>query len=108
MHIEIETTNLTNNNFPNKKREGYQWYTVSQEALLFRSGEKYPDKFTINLYFQSHESAQEGNQAQQSIVAFKAGKYQLEDKAFRIDQRGQLGLDVLCIKPLEASLQKAS
>jgi len=107
MHIEIETTNLTNNNFPNNKRAGHQWYTVSQEALLFRDGEKYPDKFTINLYFQSHESAQEGNQAQQSIVAFKAGKYQLEDKAFRVNQRGQLDLDILSIKPLEPSLSKA-
>ena len=100
MHIEIENTNLDFNHFPNKRNNKEQWFTVVQGALLFRDGEKYPDKFDINLYFQSHQELSDGSTAQNSIVAIKAGKYQLEDKAFRIDQHNQLEIDVLRLKAI--------
>jgi hypothetical protein len=98
MHIEIETPTVENNNFPNNNRTGEQWYVVAQEALLFREGEKYPDKFVINLYFQSHKTMEAGLTAQKSIVPLKAGKYTLEDKAFYVNNRSQLTLDVLRLK----------
>ena len=100
MHIEIESTDLDYNSFPNKRTPNASWFTVVQNALLFRSGEKYPDKFHINLYFQSHDEMADGTTAQKSIIAIKAGKYQLEDKAFRIDQRNQLQLDVMRLRPI--------
>ena len=93
MHIEIENNIVESNNFPNKNNSKARWFTVAQDALLFRTNEKYPDKFNINLYFQSHEEMNEGLEAQKSIVPLKSGKYVLDDKAFYINNRGQLTID---------------
>jgi len=101
MHIEIESTNLDKNNFNNKNRVGEVWYTVTQSALLFREGEKYPDKFEINLYFESHDLISgTGLQTQSAIVPIKAGKYHLNDKAFYINQRNQLMIDSTRLKSI--------
>lgn len=87
MHIEIENTNLVKNDFPNKNNKDTRWYTANQSALLFRDGEKYPDKFDLNICFSQIQADQE------RAAAFKAGKYELTDAAFYINNRNQLAID---------------
>ena len=94
MHIEIENNQLDYNNFPNRNDPNARWYTVSQSALLFREGEKYPDKFDLNIVF----SAQQDDQ--KAAVAFEVGKYELDEKAFYINQRNQLSLDPVRLRSL--------
>ncbi len=94
MFIEIENNQLDYNNFPNRNNSDARWYTVSQSALLFRDGEKYPDKFELNIIFSGNQDDQK------SAVAFDAGKYELDEKAFYINQRNQLALDPVRLRAL--------
>jgi len=94
MFIEIENNQLDYNNFPNRNNPEGRWYTVSQSALLFREGEKYPDKFDLNIVFSGDQNDQK------SAVAFEVGKYELDEKAFYINQRNQLALDPVRLRAL--------
>ena len=87
MRIEIEKTELTKNDFPNKNQVGERWYTASQPALLFRDGETYPDKFELSIVFSGNKSDQD------RAASFKVGSYEFADKAFYINNRNQLALD---------------
>lgn len=86
MNVEIENPTKIQSSFAKKDGTGF-WYTSSQEALLFKEGMKYPDKFELQLSFS--DSEQDSNNSK----PFPAGKYELHESAFYIDNRDHLQIN---------------
>jgi len=83
IHIEIETTQIDNVDFPNKN--GGRWFKRSQPFLLFKSGSNYPDKGELTLSFADNEKDRD------SVDTLSKGRYVLDfDKAIYIDRQGNL------------------
>ena len=99
MHIEFETNQVIDEDFPNKKpeaKEGARWFVRKQAALLWKDNSKYPDKFHLNLKFTDNLTDQ------QSVSGFAAGKYELSDDAFIFNARNQLIIDSTKLQPVSA------
>lgn len=88
MKIEIENTKIeersgTSNN------TGRAYTIREQQALMFKNGERFPDKIKLNL------------QAGQS--AYQPGLYELDDKSFSVSRYGSID-----IRPVLVAAQKSA
>ena len=81
MHIEFEKqerNETESESYGNNNNNQPPTFVATQNALLFRDGEKYPDKFEYRLY--------RGKDKNQADVAqpMPAGKYSLKETAFGV------------------------
>lgn len=83
MEIVIENSQKNVFKTQNKKDPSLNWHIVTQDALLFKSNEKYPDKIQLTLTVTANE-----NQAN-AINPFDAGTYVLTENAFGSDRNGR-------------------
>lgn len=82
---------------------GAERFRVTQPALLFTPGEKYPDKFQYDLYY-----GDDINKAN-AVQPMPAGRYQLKQNAIGVVNnfgRTQLNLDASEIEPVTAQQVK--
>lgn len=76
MKVVIESTELAKRSGTSKAGNAYEIF--EQRALLFRTGEKYPDKFKVNV--------------PSSNAAYPPGEYALCESSFSVSRFG--GLEV--------------
>lgn len=100
MHIEIENPNKTTRSFTDSNNR--TWHVAEQDALLFKSDSKYPDKFTLTLSFTQTES--DATNAKPHPV----GKYIFDESAYYINRRGQCVLEPSRLHPVKQELKQAS
>lgn len=84
MKVVIENPTAEVRSFPVKESETKRWYVKEQPALLFKDGEKYPEKYNHILAFTQNES--EANQAK----PLPAGEYSLAEAAYYVNNRNNL------------------
>jgi len=83
MKIEIETTEIINNDFRQKNAQnGDRWYVRKQPILLFKNGSKYPDKGFLTLSFSDKQSERDNAQT------MPQGSYELQETAFYFNKNG--------------------
>ena len=75
MKIEIESTKIEERT-GTSERTGRGYVIREQQALMFKDGERFPDKIKLNL------------QAGQS--AYQVGIYDLDDKSFGLSRYGSI------------------
>jgi len=84
MKIQIETTKIDDVDFPKKDGSG-RWFKRSQQFLLFKDGENYPDKGELTLSFSDNRENRD------SVQTLAKGTYEIDfDKAMYIDKSGNL------------------
>ncbi|PTB88422.1 hypothetical protein C9927_04180 [Pseudidiomarina aestuarii] len=96
MHIEIETTN-TSDRQVTARRSGEVFFIREQQALMFKTGQKYPDKFTLNIYFGNDEKLRN------ATGSLPVGRYQFAEEAFYINNNQQMALNPSRLQPLKAA-----
>lgn len=92
-----ETTQLANGRNPQQP-----FNVVTQPALLWKDGDKYPDKFEYRLYFGT--DVNKANAAQPMPV----GSYRLRESAFGVDNFGGINCDFSELEPLSAQNKQAA
>lgn len=92
IRIEIETVK-TSTRSGTSQRTGNAYSITEQPALLFREGERYPDKISITLA--------------DGQGAYPVGQYTLDDSSFSVSRFG--GLEVRpVLKPVPAQQRSAA
>lgn len=96
MYITIETTEFEDREVISRK-SGAVFFTREQKALLFKDGEKYPDKFVHRLAFTENRMERDNSKP------IPAGEYSIHPNSFTIDNFGGLRLGALHLEPLKQS-----
>jgi hypothetical protein len=98
MHIQIEEQTINSRDFPHQRSSTGRYYVVSQPALMFKDGQKYPDKFPLDLIFTENKAEAD------NCKALPPGRYHLSEDAFYIDrnQRPQCNFSRLTPVPVAA------
>jgi hypothetical protein len=103
MFIEFEKQERSETEqVPNARNPQQPYQSVHQPALLFRDGEKYPDKFNYRLYFGT--DLNKANAAQPMPV----GKYELKETAYGVDQFKNINTDYSELQPVKQPSARAA
>jgi|24BtaG_2_1085350.scaffolds.fasta_scaffold01339_6 hypothetical protein len=101
----IEFEKQTKSKVMESEYNGRKRYRVTQPALLFTPGEKYPDKFDFYLY-----NGEDINVAN-AVQPYAIGRYHFKDNAIGVNTVfgiRELNLDASEIEPVSAQVKQAS
>lgn len=94
MYIEFESSEYEDGEIM-AKNSGVVYFIRQQNALLFKEGEKYPDKFTHRLAFSDNRQKRDNSQP------IPPGQYIIDEQSFYIDRYGGVRLGELYLKPMK-------
>jgi len=95
MRIEFEKQQRSDTaQLANARNPQQPYQVVTQPALLWKDGEKYPDKFDFRLYFGT-----DVNKAN-AVQPMPPGNYRLKESAFGLDNYGGINCDFSELEPI--------